>query len=374
MASLNNTTPLSFLKRPRVQVLTAGTVVPGLVHATMTSTNNFQCDTFELEFALWDDPKFGPSFFDVDQLDVDIQVSIAVGNQKDNFRSILLGTTDRINIRWFQGVATLTGRDKTSLFLDAKTNQTFQNLTSSQVIEQLILGHPGISGEIDVTTTKVGAYYAHSQTQNATGEFTKASTEWQLITFLAQQEGFDVWVKGNTLHFKQQILQDPTPWTINLAKPHHKPYEAVHLANVIKDIDLERNLSVAKDVKVILQSWNSNSGKVMTGQFGSASKTAQVFTRQAPPNMTQDALTKRANSLALEISKNERVISWREPAADDRFTPRNMVQIVNSGTSFDQMYYIQKITRTYSRDGGLEMDVSAKNHSVQSDSTESSVK
>jgi hypothetical protein len=355
-------------------VLTNGTVIPGLIHATMTSTNNYKADEFECEFSLWDDPKFGPSFFDVEELDIDIQLSIVTGSNKDAFRSILLGKTDRINVKWFQGTVILSGRDKTSLFLDTKINETYQNLTSSEVVSQLANGHPGITSDIDPTTTKVGSYYAHNQSQNATGEFTKSTTEWQLITYLAQQEGYDVWVKGNTIHFKQQILQDPTPWTINLHKPAQRKNQTYHYGNTVKDVDLERNLSIAKDVKVILQSWNSNDGKLMTATYGSsAGKNSQTYTRQAPPNMTQDQLNRRANSLALEISKNERVINWREPGVSDILTPRNMVQVINSGTSFDQNYYIQKITRTFSIDGGLEMFISAKNHSVDTSAGESAV-
>jgi phage protein D len=69
-----------------------------------------------------------------------------------------------------------------------------------------------------------------------------------------------------------------------------------------------------------------------------------------------------ANSLLAELSKHERVIEVDMPG-ELTLTPRNMVQIEGTGTSFDQTYYIQTITRSLSFDDGFQQSMRLKNSS-----------
>jgi hypothetical protein len=64
----------------------------------------------------------------------------------------------------------------------------------------------------------------------------------------------------------------------------------------------------------------------------------------------------------------ERVIN-AELAGDDTLTIRTPIQLVGTGTSFDQMYYPDTITRSISFES-FKMRVRAKNHSTESMVTE----
>jgi phage protein D len=381
MATLNNPTPTSLYRRPRMQVLIGGKIVPGLKSASLTSTNNFQCDTFELTFSLYADPNFGAPFFDQTSLTVDCQISVVGYQQPDNFQSILIGNVDHVKIAKYKGEVILEGRDFTSLFIDSKTNDTFQNQTSSQVVATLAAQFPQLSTDIDPTTTKVGVYYNHNDVYNATGEFTKATKDWDLITYLANCENFDVWVKDYTIHFKQRVAVDSTPWAIVSPAPDVMQYYAKHHGTNVFDIELERALTLAHDVRVEVRAWDTNNGKLRLATSGppastpnGANSNVQVYQLTAPPTRDQNSLQQLADSTRQEISRNERTITWYEPSAGANFTPRNMVTLTGTGTSFDnQNYYVQSITRTYDINNGLQMQCAAKNHSVQSENAVSTV-
>ena len=51
---------------------------------------------------------------------------------------------------------------------------------------------------------------------------------------------------------------------------------------------------------------------------------------------------------------------------DNRLTTRAMVQLVGTGSGWDQMYYPDAVTRHVSFEEGYRMDLRAKNHSPQS--------
>jgi hypothetical protein len=90
----------------------------------------------------------------------------------------------------------VSGRDLTAAFIDAKTTIQYQNLTSSQIASQLAISH-GMSFSGPTTTTVAGTFYAYDRVS-----MTDQRSEWDLLTWLAQQEGFQCYVKGTTLYFE----------------------------------------------------------------------------------------------------------------------------------------------------------------------------
>jgi len=51
---------------------------------------------------------------------------------------------------------------------------------------------------------------------------------------------------------------------------------------------------------------------------------------------------------------------------DNSLTTRGMVQLVGTGTDWDQFYYPDTVTRRISFEEGYRMELRAKNHSTQS--------
>ena len=123
---------------------------------------------------------------------------------------------------------------------------------------------------------------------------------------------------------------------------------------------------------VKVQSWNQKQQRSFTVTY----KVSQAFKSQRTggqsqvysfvvPNLSRDEAMKWAQARAEEITRNERVLTASLPG-DNTLTTRSMVQLVGTGTAWDQNYYPDAVTRHISVAEGYRMELRAKNHSTQS--------
>jgi hypothetical protein len=137
-------------------------------------------------------------------------------------------------------------------------------------------------------------------------------------------------------------------------------------------IKVSRSQTLAKDIIVIVQSWNQKQQRSFKVQYhvSQAFKSArsggkaQIYS-YVVPNLTRDQAMALAKSTAQDITRHEKVLTATLPG-DNQLTTRCMVQLSGSGTAWDQNYYPDTVTRRLSFNGGYEMELRAKNHSTQS--------
>ena len=372
LATLNSPARQPTVRAPRLRVMMGGVELPGAYSAEVTNNNWFQADRFRLEFAFNADPNYGLSWWSqqTDML-LDIQMSLSAGG----WVSLIIGQVEDIDTHPATGVITVTGKDLTSRLVEARTQETFLNQTASQVATTLA-GRHGMTADVDATTTTVGRYYQIDHDQVTMGQFSRTTTEWDLLSYLARQEGFDLYVTGTVLHFKKATLPSATPWIVSWVAGDKGP----SISNV-NDLNLRRSLTLAKDIQVVVKSWHSKTGRSFQKKaraVGAKSPGAQASSNQTGtssqqyvfivPNLTEDEAQKLANAKLADLSKHERTISWAEPG-DLTLTPRNLVRLDGTGTAFDQTYFVDEITRNISFDQGFTMHVSAKNHDSRSQVT-----
>jgi phage protein D len=190
------------------------------------------------------------------------------------------------------------------------------------------------------------------------------------LTWLAQMEGFRVYVKGTELHFEPA----PTPGNANRYALVWQPPtgDIGYYASNTKRIDFERTLTVSKDVVVQVRSWNQKQKKGFAATYptyrargitpGTATERSQVYTFNIP-NLTQEQALQRAQSKYNEIIKHEMRVTASLPA-DDILTPDLVLAVSGTGTPYDQDYFVECVTRTMSMDDGYRMQASGKNHSL----------
>ena len=370
--TLNDAVRVPVVRAPRLRVMMGGAEIPGAYSAEITSNNWYQADQFRAEFAFNTSPAFGLAWWaSQTEMLVDIQCALSAGG----WVSLLQGQIEQIETRPDTGLISVSGKDLTSRFIEARTQETFLNQTASQVAQTLAARH-GMTADVDTTTTLVGRFYEIDHDHVTMGQFSRTTTEWDLLSYLARQEGFDLYVTGTTLHFKQPTPPTATPWVVNWTPSTGGPTTS----NVI-DLRLERSLTLAKDIQVLVKSWNSKTGRSFQKKaraIGAKSPNAQASSNQVGqntqqfvfvrPNLSEVDAQKLANSMLADLSRFERRISWAEPA-DLALTPRNLVQLNGTGTQWDQTYYIDCITRNISFDGGFHMSVQAKNHDARSQVT-----
>lgn len=388
-------------------------MIPGVLSVDVHSNNWFACDTFSADLALNADPAFGAAFWGdearvtPDSMLVEIVVDVGGGPT-----SLFVGQVDHVEVGLESGVVSLTGRDLAARLMERKTQETFANQTSSEVATTLA-GRHGLTADVDATSTLVDRFYSQDHTKLTGAQFSRTTTEWDLLCDLARHEGYDVWVSGTTLHFKKPTLPTENPYTIAWTPTQVAGGFGQMQPNTVIGLKLERALTLAKDIEVEVRGWHTrqqkpNSGKVrkirhttlpdgtvvvkppaaptveqvtkivraVGGKAAGAitsstqkgvSTQRYVFVR---PNISEQAALDLAYKLLAEISQHERLVSWEAPG-NLTLTARTPVRLQGTGSSWDSggdnpAYSIDGIDRHVSFSEGLKVTVRAKNHPAES--------
>jgi phage protein D len=348
-------------RAPRLRVIANGRPLAGVMDAEVISNNYYAADRFSVSVALGNDSWAEASFWASEpDIQLDVQFSLDGGA---SFISLVQGAVDGVSIDPTLGFVHLDGRDLTSSLIEARTQETFANRTSSE-IATLLAGRHNLASCVTPTTTPVGRYYQSEHDRITLDQFSRATTEWDLLAFLARHEGFDVFVRGQALYFQ------PTAQAADLGV-------SVRPENVI-DLKLERSLTLARDIEVVVKSWNSRQNNAFVqrarascrGGSGRSSGASQSFVF-VQPNLTPNDALKLAQRKLVELTRHERTIRISMPG-ELVLSPRNMITLEGTGTDFDQTYYIDVIERRMQHDGGLTERILAKNTSPRNETIVSS--
>ena len=263
--------------------------------------------------------------------------------------SLLQGEADSIHIDPIANTMEIDGRDLTARLLDARTQETFSNQTASEIANTLA-GRHGLAAAVTATSTLAGRYYGSEHDRITLGQFSRSTTEWDLLTFLAARESFEVFVAGQTLYF-QPLAAAAAPVLIT-------PGDCLSLS-------LERSLTLARDIEVTVKSWNTRHQAAFTqtarssAQGGKKAGTPQRIVVVRPNLQPNDAL-QLAQQILADLTGHERVVHAELPG-ELALTPRSRVTLGGTGTDFDQTYYIAELDRHFSFQSGFTERLRLKN-------------
>jgi phage protein D len=365
----NSSTSLSSARQPRGQVSINSTPVP--FESFEVDNNTFYVgDTFRVDIPANSLPT-GMNAIDLSYTDYMI-VEILAGFPKSpsgysnaGLDQLIYGQVDDISYDISRGLITLAGRDLTSRFIDNKTTEKFTNQKSSDIANTLA-ARRNLNPIVTSTSTIVGKFY---EVEHA--RLTKEMSEWDLLNYLAQEEGFVVYVKGNNLIFGPLPQTSQTPYGIQFNQQFYNTN--IPTSNII-DLKLSRNLTLANDVVVIVRSWNQKKAAAFT-VTATATHNKNNVIKGAPqptgeaqtytytfPNLDKEQATQKAQQLLQSISQHELRIRATMPA-DNVLNKTSTIQLSGTGTQWDQIYYPDSILREMKYNGGYTMVVEAKNHS-----------
>jgi hypothetical protein len=354
----------SRLRQPFFSVLLNKTdILTGVESFEVTNASHFAADTFRLTMSIGKlPPGLGPQYWGIsvgDELDISAGFKDQTGQGQP--KSLIYGQVDEVEYDPVGRSISLTGRDLSARFIDNRTAEHFQDHTASQVVG-ILAARRNLKANAAVTTTRIGTYY---ELYNL--GLTKEQAELDLLMFLAQQEGFDLWVSGETLNFQPPVPLNSDPYVISWSDQGQGNINAN-----VESLKLHRSQTLAKDIIVKVVSWHqadeanvtsiakrsmANKGQRVGGQ-------AQTYTFY-PPNLNQQQADKFAAAKAEEITRHERVITGAMPA-DNLMSNRSLIKLSGTGTDWDQFYFVDSITRKMSVREGYSMEFRAKNHSTQS--------
>jgi len=360
-------------RRPRGMVKVNGQPVVGWLEWEIDNNSYYQADTFRVSFACGGLPADQRAAWMTKQADLSVELLAGFPADPNNYTSAdltsyLIGRVDEMTYDPARNTIELSGRDFTSQFLDVKTTEKFNNQTASQIAQTLAKRHSMTCNTVK-TTVLAGTYY---QIDHA--RLTDERTEWDLLTWLANESQYDVWVSGTTLNFMPKL--DPTGDKYQIQWVAPKEQGGVPQCNVER-LRFARNMTISKDVKVIVKSWNAKQKKAFSVEV-KATHSKNKVTRNAKvkygeaqtyaytiPGLTQQQALVKAQTLLADISKHEMRMEATLPG-DDILSTRTLVEMIGTGTAFDQVYYPDSVIRSMSLHDGYKMELRAKNHSPES--------
>ena len=286
----------------------------------------------------------------------EILVDVYAGTPRDPFNYsaddltlIMTARCDQIDLDPETQTVSLAGRDMTSLLIDNKTTEKWPNLTSSEIAAK-IAALWGFQSNIQATTAIVGHFYTSDHVKLA-----KAETYWDILTYLAQREGFQCFVLGRTLYFGKFGAQASLdPYVINVGTSGNA------VQSNAKHLKLSRDLTLAQDLSVTVRSYHGQRGAAFTAT-ATATKTAKNIERDAElaqalqhydytiPGLTQPECTLKAQKILAELTRHELKMSAGLPF-DATLFPWVPVQVTGTGTAWDATYTPQNVIRRFSKD------------------------
>ena len=332
----------------------------GLIAVDVTQNAHFAADTFRAEFATSAmTPGYGPEYWsrsDYDRLELAAWLDGDAGLARS---PLITGQVDEVEIDPTRRRLTLSGRDLSAALIDAKTSEKFQNLRPHEIARTLA-ARRGLDSDVTATKDSAGKFYEIDH-----AALTREQSEWDLLSYLAEREGFDLWVRGETLFFHPPAPESQSPYEILWRDdPAGGPPVAT-----CTGLTLSRSQTLARDVEVTVRSWNQASETSFSVTYRSVKKgrsepltaPSQSYS-YAVANLTREQALKYAQTMAVKITRHERVISCELPG-DLELDARSVVRLAGTGTDFDQIYYPESVTRRIAFEEGFTMSLRAKNHS-----------
>jgi phage protein D len=371
---VNNPDPVSTGTRPRGAVFANGERLQGVTGFEVDNNTFYQADTFRLTLCLSAQPANRSWAWWAEQREIEVELLAGYPERPESFsredlQSLLIGNVDDIEFDPVADEIVMAGRDLTSRFIDTKTVEKYQNLTASQVAEKLAKAHD-MTPVVTATSGTVGTFYMidHAATQDD-------RPEWDVLTYLAQVSGFVVYVKGRELHFEPKgDPADVEPYVLRWQPPTVD--QASPVVNSMR-LTFSRNLTVARDIKVSVRSYNQKQKKGFTvtaerkriknstaskvGRSGLPPQQYSFFF----PNMTPDEAQKKANQLLKDISEHEVNLSADVPG-DTSLNQATLLKVEGTGTAFDQLYFPASVVHSFDFNSGYRTLFRAKNSSPES--------
>ena len=319
------------LDQPLARISIDGVPVPGLVELEVDAGGVFLAGRFLAGFAIGAAAGFGSGFF---AALTNQNVIIEAAPAGMGYITLLTGRIDAVRIDLVKNIAYICGRDQTSLLIDTEIAQSYVNQTASQIAELIAVEH-GLTPNITATHRLVGQYYQRDHARTALGLSSHVTTEWELLTALARDEGFLVSVTNGLLNFGPPQIGAP----------------AVVVPGMFSDLVLDVITALPGAVRV--KSWNCRNKAVISESYGAGLETIIVR-----PNLMQDQASRLAQAHAQILSQHQMIMLARMPG-ETLLAPGGQMILAGAGMGLDQTYGIDAVMRRLNGKEGFVQDIRA---------------
>lgn len=358
---LNNFDPSSqsSVRQPRANVMIDGNPVNWITWE-VDSTGRSDADVFKIVLPVGGQTATLPLSYFVSASQAMVSIQSTASNNSTNsglsssgMDTIITGLVDHLSYEPDKATLTLSGRDLSSKLMDKKTSIKYQNQKASDIVSTLA-GNAGLTPIVTATQQKSGKYY---QIDHA--RLTDQTSDWDLLQYLAREENYVTYVKGNNLHFEPQGTGPQTPYIVDLSSPGFSTTDPVGQSNAVQ-IELTRNFVIGKGANVAVHSWNLKGKKKITSTAIAQGNGTPLNFNYTYPNLSTEQAKKRASSKLHDITQHEFTVNIHMPG-DNLLKPQVPVQVIGTQSQFDQIYYVKSVRREMAFGQGYGMHFEGMN-------------
>lgn len=356
--ALNDFLTQSLARKPDARITLNGQQVYWKSFEVLNN-NHSMADSFTLHLPLYE--QLNNWTIDRFSKEQSIEVSISISVDRVTYIQIFLGLVDDLRpLDLMQDTVTISGRDYSSLLIDEPDTEKYTDFTSSDLAIKYA-NDVGLTPVVTATTTSIGVYFDSNHVS-----LTSKQSKWDLLTYLAQQEQFDVFVKNRELHFQPKVSETSTPYVLRWVYPTDT--QNFHSANVL-ELTPWRSLTLARDIQVTVRSWNYGEGKSHTAVVTRSHKSykdpkVQKYIYNVPNLSKQGAYDYALCQLDL-LTQHEMGIN-ATLVGDSILSVETLLKLEGTNSWFDTVYFVRSISRSMSFGGPFVMVVEAKNHATDS--------
>jgi hypothetical protein len=338
------------LRQPRAFVAVAGaSLVP--IECSVDVSLHQSADTFYAKLPLDNDAGLDEVFW-AGTAPIPVTINATSDQLIGGMTALLVGQADEPLIDFAQRTVLIKGRDLTGALTDLKTSEKWQNLSNLDIITQLA-GRAGLTVNFAGTTDQAGLQFDQDYT-----EISDLDSCWNVIVASAKRLGSIAFVKGSVLYIQPLDAAPSSFFKINYSRPTPSQIASGSFVG----LTCARNLNLAKDTSIELQSWQHKQGKSVTSKFRSKGKhtgsNPSIYQFRAA-NLSKEQQDRIAKSHLKETLSHERQIRLTNHPGDVTVNPATMgVSLTGTGTDFDQDYILSNVIHRFSREGYV-MDLSA---------------
>jgi hypothetical protein len=337
---------IASVKAPRIQALVNGLAINSVIHADIVNSGSCKSSHFELTVSINDSA--------TDNLWLNlpsgrIAVSISVSADPDYDQTIMFeGLAENVAFDPINRVARIQGKDYSSVLVNTTFQNSFCNLTASEIAFYIAARH-GFGENIELTTAMVVSYRGAGYNQMLLNDYSRFTSEWDLLVFLAKHEGFEMFVEGTTLIFAS-------------ATSLRRNYQFIDKSLVI-GLKFHKRCPLSSVTTLVVKSWNSWLGEALQTSDQQSSSTlgpSDLGLTTDPgiefvlvkPNLTA-ADSERLTQRYLETLNEQQLNIELVMPGEMSLKPGDVITTAGNGFIFDNEYIVKSIRRRFSAGAGF---------------------
>ena len=338
------------VRTPRCWLRINGTTLP-CISATVNRRSQRSADTFNAELSITATSLFGVTLADwADFQPADATMIFATAADGSDQTEMLTGTIDEPDIDFTGLKVAVSARDKSVKLADKRRNEKFPNQKSSEIVTKVAKDH-GLTPFLEDTGDFAGKTF-----DTDTAFLALNHTDFEILSSLAEREGFRWFVDGTTLVFGKG-----TQSTGTYAATWHGPQgpgRAYQTGDVLK-LRGRRNMTAAKPHQVTVSSWHQHQKKLFTATAKLDGVGDPVTYSHHHAGKTQAQVQKLADARLKNATRHELGVNL-EMLGDLGIDVRQQLALEAGGTIFGQTYDIDAIDFDIGWGKAFLMDIQAK--------------